>query len=321
MTLSEIAEELLKTKKVALFAHVNPDCDCFGSMFALAEGLKSLGKKCDMFVDGMLNKFESQLFDIASVNKKEFKAKNYDSLVIVDCSALNRIGKYEKEFLKGKNTFRIDHHVCTSQFAKFEYIEDESSSNCEIIFELLNKLKVKITKEIATYLYCGLATDTYSFMNSNTNKRTYKIASKLVDLGVETVKINKLCFKSVTQNKLKLNQLYYKNLKIIDNRFAYIVVTDKDYKKTGTNCTDSDDFSANLLKIEGIELACCIYYKAKNEYKLSIRSTTKDGALQLARSFNGGGHTQAAGATIFKSAKTVEKMVVKKAKEILNKNA
>lgn len=321
MNLNEIASELLKSEKVAIFAHLNPDCDGFGSMFALAEGLESLGKKCDMFVDGELGKFETQIFDCKRVNKKEFKAKNYDTLVVVDTVILSRIGEFKEEFLKHKNTFKIDHHIFVEKFAKYEFINEKSSSNCEIVFELLNRLKVDITKEIATYLYCGLATDTYSFMNTNTNNRTYEIASKLVDQGADTVKVNKLCFKTMTQNKLKLNQYLYKNLKIIDGRFAYIIITDKAYKKTGTSRADSDDFSANLLKIEGVELSCCAYYKSKNEYRLSIRSTSKDGALRFAQIFGGGGHLQAAGATVFKSAKIVEKMIVKQAKEMLCKNA
>ena len=46
MTLSQIAEYILKNKKIGITYHVSPDGDAVGSVLALINGLKSLNKDC-----------------------------------------------------------------------------------------------------------------------------------------------------------------------------------------------------------------------------------------------------------------------------------
>ena len=45
MTLSQIAEYILKSKKIGITYHVSPDGDAVGSVLALINGLKSLNKE------------------------------------------------------------------------------------------------------------------------------------------------------------------------------------------------------------------------------------------------------------------------------------
>ena len=46
MTLSQIAEYILKGKKIGITYHVSPDGDAVGSVLALFNALKSLNKDC-----------------------------------------------------------------------------------------------------------------------------------------------------------------------------------------------------------------------------------------------------------------------------------
>ena len=48
VTLQEISQKLKAAKKVALFTHMRPDGDAYGSLFALACALDRLGIACTL---------------------------------------------------------------------------------------------------------------------------------------------------------------------------------------------------------------------------------------------------------------------------------
>jgi phosphoesterase RecJ-like protein len=67
-----------------------------------------------------------------------------------------------EEYIKTQNTINIDHHIDNTNFADLNIVRSiNHSSTCEIIFEIIEELwENKFDKEIATYLYLGLTTDT-----------------------------------------------------------------------------------------------------------------------------------------------------------------
>ena len=316
MTLDKISDKLFEAKKIAIFTHISPDCDAFGSMFALYEGLKQLGKKCSMFVDGQLNKFEAEIFDVSKVNKSDFVANKFDTLIAVDCADSKRLGKYGDDFIAFENTYKIDHHKNRDSYAKNMYIEHDSTSCCEIIYELLNKLNVSFDKKMATYIYAGIATDSNSFVNTNTTARSYKIAEKMFEKGADTIKINKQCFRTVSKESISLMKLFYNKMKFVGNTFAYVVLNHKDFKKTKTSHLETANFANLICSIEGVKVGCCVTER-DGIFALSFRSAPGVNVDELAHILGGGGHPEAAGARIKENEKKVEKMLVKAAKDYL----
>ncbi len=316
MTLDKICDRLFDAKKIAIFTHISPDCDAFGSMFALYEGLKQLGKKCSMFVDGSLNKYEAEIFDVSKVNKTELAANKFDTFIAVDTADLKRLGKYGEAFASFDNTYKIDHHINKDNYAKNTYVEHASASCAEIIYELLTKLRVGFDKKIATYIYAGIATDTNSFVNTNTTARSYKIAEKMFAKGADTIKINKQCFRTVSKDSIELMKIFYNKLKFVGNEFAYVILNNKDFKKTKSSYLDTSNFSNLICSIDGVKLSCCVTER-EDIFSLSFRSTIDVNANEFAGLLGGGGHLQASGARIKDKEKNVEKLLVKTAKSYL----
>jgi nanoRNase/pAp phosphatase (c-di-AMP/oligoRNAs hydrolase) len=58
-------------------------------------------------------------------------------------------------YLEKQNTINIDHHADNTNFGKLNIVKSKDhSSNCEIVFEIIEELwKDKFDEEIATYLY------------------------------------------------------------------------------------------------------------------------------------------------------------------------
>lgn len=324
MNLQEISNRILETKgKIAIFGHVHPDCDAMGSMTALAAGLSQKGKKCDLFVDGNLSASQSEIYELQKVNDKDFMSKNYTLCVVLDMAEPYRLGKYEEEFKKVKNAVRVDHHQGINDFIKDAYVDIKSSSTCEIMYDLLKMMGVEIHKQIATYLYSGIATDTNSFLNPNVRSNTYKVAEDLFKKGADVALVNKANFRSTSKSGLELTKILYKKLKFaINGKLAYVVINQKDFKKSCASYMEAENFSQILDAINGVKIAVCATERERGMFKLSIRSNNgeNDYALRLAKSFNGGGHNQAAGASIrAKTDKQVEKVLIKNVDMILGK--
>lgn len=316
MTIETISKKLLEAEKIAVFTHINPDCDAFGSMCALAEGLKQLGKKVDTFVDGKLNPYEAEIFQDTKVCKVDPDPTKYDAFVAVDCAEKHRLGKYGDVFVSHENTFSVDHHFQRDEYSVSNHINPESASCCEIVYELLTKLKVQIDKKIATYIYAGIATDTNSFVNTNTTANSYKVAEKMFSLGADTIKINKQCFRTVSKESNALMKLFYRKMKFVGDKFAYVILTEKDFIRTNTSHLETANFSNLLCSIDGVKIGCCATQR-NGKFSLSIRSTIDVSAEEFAHTLNGGGHPQAAGATIDEGVRTVEKILIKKARKFL----
>ncbi|MBP3582223.1 MAG: hypothetical protein J6J33_05690, partial [Clostridia bacterium] len=82
MNISEVLDLLTKSNNVAIYSHINSDCDSMGSSLALKEALVSLGKNVDVYANSEFPATFAFYGDLSFVNKKTCKA--YDLVVCVD---------------------------------------------------------------------------------------------------------------------------------------------------------------------------------------------------------------------------------------------
>jgi phosphoesterase RecJ-like protein len=72
-----------KSKKIALFGHVNPDGDCIGAMLGLGRLLEKQKKNVSYFVPNKTSKIFDFIKNIKRL-KSNFDYKNYDLLIFTD---------------------------------------------------------------------------------------------------------------------------------------------------------------------------------------------------------------------------------------------
>lgn len=109
-----------------------------------------------------------------------------DCIVTVDADSLKRLGfifTENEELFKNKTIINIDRHITNTYFGKSNYIEKSASSTSELILNLLNQLKVKIDKDIATNLYFGITSATNNFSSFSVTAKTLETAAQLLRLG------------------------------------------------------------------------------------------------------------------------------------------
>ena len=309
-SLKQLAKRLKKAKSVAIFTHISPDFDALGSSYSLCSALKLMGKKAEVFTKEKLNSHQKLLFEDI-LNHNQCKEKDYDLFVCVDVSSLKRLGDYTYVFEnKSADTMVLDHHVANDTFCKYSYINSERSSCCEIILELLEHLKLKMTPQIASYLYAGLSSDTSSFQNSGTRINSHVSAIKLMKNGADIHNVNQVLYETRTVKEIAFKKYLWNNFKTYKD-CAYCMVDYKSLTELKGKKADCDSFSRSLVSIEGINRSFSIIEQKEGIFNLSFRSKIGYDVQTVAVKLGGGGHICAAGATIeAKNIQSAKKMVL-----------
>ncbi len=299
--LAQIAERIKKAESIAIFTHMRPDGDAFGSAMALSCALDFLKIPNEVCVE---SEIPSNLTFIQALQKvKKQPTQAYDLLITVDCSDEQRLGLLTDEFLTAKrkkiDTVNVDHHVSNTHFAKYNYVR-ECAANCMNVAELIELLGTPLDKQTAEFLLLGLLTDSGNFSHDDVTEETMLLGAKLVKAGADICSYQYNLFKK--QSKARAT-LYAKTMQGIryyhDDRFAVIVVTKKNVEESGADVSMTEGFVDFPLNIEGVEVAASILEVKKNQYKISLRSKTYADVNKIAGVYGGGGHVRAAGCMLF----------------------
>lgn len=296
--LDEIKELVINSKSIYLASHINPDGDNLGSLLALAMGLRSLNKNINIIkVD---NTPKDYLFLPEIDNLSEYTVDTVGDLFIaLDCGDIDRLGYAKEIALNSKYIINIDHHRTNTEFGNINIVEPNISSTGEIVYELLEGLGIELTKDMATSLYTALSTDTGSFIYSNTTGRTYEIAGKLLDKGIDlnNIVVNLYQSKSLSGTKLYIEAINTMKF-YFDNKVSLTYVTKDMIERNNASWDDTEGLVNFGRDIEGVELSCLLKEYGEDEIKVSLRSKEYLDVSNIAKNFNGGGHIRAAGLTI-----------------------
>ncbi|MBR1624709.1 MAG: DHH family phosphoesterase, partial [Clostridia bacterium] len=138
-----ILSKIKTAKNVAVFMHINPDCDCMGSAIALTLYLRNAGKQASFFSPDL--KTTDMISDKYSFLPafKDFNVvynDDFDLAIAVDTGDAGRIGDIAyRKFIKIKNNIVIDHHEIHEDYAQVTYRESDSASTTQILYKLMKE--------------------------------------------------------------------------------------------------------------------------------------------------------------------------------------
>lgn len=316
--LKQLAMEIEKVPEAALFSHVSPDGDCLGSMLALSLALESIGNKVFCYNTGPL---PHNLKFLPGINKIEFSIPENlpDTLIFIDCAEAERAHSNIKDLLKRKNVINIDHHVSNDLFGSINWVDPGAAATGEIIYHLIKKLGVEISKEIAINLYAAIITDTGRFSFSNTTAKSFKIAAELVKTGIDLVAINNILFEQKSLAQTKLLQKALCNLELLQNgKLAIILLSQRDFEEVGAEESLSEGLVNYARNIENVEAAALLKELDNKEIKVSFRSNSWLDVNKVASKFGGGGHVRASGCSINLPLAKAKESVISALEEALN---
>lgn len=295
--LADIAMAIQRAKRVLLCGHIMPDGDSLGSVLALGLTLEELGKKVTMagpdpvpaiyhFLPG------SERFLVGGPPEGI-----YDTLIVLDCSVPERLGKGYQDLLSRDTVIvNIDHHAGSTPFGTYRYIDPQAAAVGEIIFDLLHFMQVSITLETAICLYTAIITDTGSFQYDNTKPDTHRRVARLLEIGVPAAQVNIRLYEERPRAALLLLGAVLNTLSVSPcEKVCWMTVNRDILRDTGAGDEHTDSLVNYTRSIRGVQVGLLFRELSDGKYKISFRSKDTVDVNRLAALFGGGGHPRAAG--------------------------
>lgn len=315
--ISEIIEAIHDGNSFLITAHVRLDGDALGSELAVYLMLKGMGKKAVVYNRDRTPERYQFLPAAHNISHTLTNIEQFDTCIVLDCSDLSRVGDEAEEIGKIKKLINIDHHVSNNGFCSLKMLDAKASSTGELVFRLMRKMGVKMSRDICTNLYAAIITDTGSFRYSSTTKETFLAAGTLVGEGASPQRIAENIYESDSPARLKLLARALSTLSLdLESRVGSMVVTQKDLTDTGAAWEHTEGFVDIPRTVKGIEVSVLYTQRGENHFKLSLRSKAKLNVEKVAKKFGGGGHIHAASCWMEGDIETIKSQIIEAVREL-----
>lgn len=288
---NQILELIQQYENICIYRHQKPDGDAVGSQLAFKTWMQDNYPNKLVYLMG-IDKYEKLPYvDVISdeITKKCLA-------IILDTANGGRVD--DSRFTLADKSIKLDHHSFNDDYATINVVDPKYAATCELLTDLFiyfeEEYQLKLSKETARYLYIGILTDTMSFKTSNVSANTLKVASKLVDKGIQVSEICKFVLtKSYSQFKIAN---HVRNKIILEDRLAYAIFSYQQSLELNTDTATIRNQISELFGIDEFQIWLIVTQIESGEYKASIRS--KQMAINhIAEKYGGGGHQLAAGAS------------------------
>ncbi|MDR2939470.1 MAG: bifunctional oligoribonuclease/PAP phosphatase NrnA [Clostridiales bacterium] len=309
--MDNILEIIKPYNEIIIAGHIKPDGDAVGACLALAMICNKIGKQPKIILDKFTDRYniipgEENIF---TGDCNEIKP---DVFISLDCGDVRRLNEKAADlFNRSKVTINIDHHISNTNFAQYNYVETLSST-CELVYKLFIQFII-FDKDIASAIYAGVIYDTGGLRYKNTTPETVSIVANLMSLGIDHSELYSSIMTRYSYNEIMSVAKGVQNL-IIDGDVAFSFFTIGEMKELNVDVTDLDYIITYMMNIDNICTGVFIYETEENIFKVSLRSKVIN-VSELAKSFGGGGHVNAAGCTLSGSKNEVYAIIKTKIQE------
>lgn len=302
-----VIENLGKEAKIIITTHHKPDADAMGSSLGLKNFLVNLGFNPIVitptdyapFLHWMKGDDEVIEYE-TNVKKSDVFIEEADLIFCLDFNDLARINDMGEKVGKA-NAIKImvDHHRLPKGFDDYRYWSLNTSSTCELLFDLINEwgLSKEIDADVASCLYAGISSDTGGFKHGNTSSKTHLAVASLIEKGANNTEITDRLLDNFSLDRTRLiGYSIYEKLEVLpEYRTALITLNSKELEKFNVKTGDTEGLVNYGLSIEGVIFAALIIDRTVM-VKMSLRSKGEFPCNEFAAQyFNGGGHRNASG--------------------------
>ncbi len=288
---NEIVSKIKEYDTIVIARHIGVDPDALCSQLALRDSIKLTYPDKKVIAIGTGS---AKFTQIGRLDKLE---KVKDALLIVaDTPDMKRVDSVD--FSQFSYMIKIDHHPFVEKYCNLELIEDEATSTCEIIMELISETELKCNKEVAELLYMGLVSDSNRFLFNSSTYKTFGIVSKYMekyDFDLASI-YQKLYLRPLSE--VRLEGYISLNMNVTENNLAYIVISDEIINSFEVDSASAGNMINNFNFIKEVLVWATITEDIKNnQYRISIRSRGPE-INKVAELHGGGGHKFASGVRV-----------------------
>ena len=290
----EIYKKIKEYDKIVIARHIGADPDALGSTLGLKELILNTFPEKKVSCVGVYSSVFKYMGKMDKLDEKEIK----DSLLIVlDTPNIVRIDGINnpRDF---KYVIKIDHHPEVEHFEDLKWVDPKASSVCQMLMELANETRLKMSKLAAEKLFMGLVSDTNRFLYDYTTPRTFELVSKLIkDTKIEIVPLyNNLYSRPLID--VRFQGFVAQNIKVSESGLAYLEIDDQTIQKYGGDTGLAGNVIGNFNNINEI-LAWVIFTEDKKQGIIKVNARSRGPIInEVLEKYGGGGHPYASGARL-----------------------
>ena len=287
------------TREKVITTHINADFDALASMIAA----QKLYPEATLVFPGSQERnirnffLHSTSYIFNSTKMKKIDLAKVKMLILVDTRQKSRIGKFAR--LVDNDDVKIhiyDHHTDSDDdiHGEMEVIR-KTGSTTTILADILKKKGIRISPDEATIMCVGIHEDTGSFTFPSTRPEDLLATAWLIQQGANLNLVSDMLTKELTAEQIwLLNDLTRSAKTLFINGVEIVIskVISEDY---------IGDFAFLVHKFMDMENLNVVFALAQMDDKVYLvaRSHVEDvNVAEIALTFGGGGHPQAASATI-----------------------
>ena len=260
---------------------------------AMALALRALGKEAVVITDAIPPVFLQPFPGVDGIQIATATTETFDAALIMECSALSRTGV---SGLDRSAVMNIDHHPGNTVYGAVNWIDESAAACGEMVFTLVEALGAPLTKDVATHIYLAVLTDTGSFHFSHLSPWTYEVARRCVEAGADPQWIARTHYDSNSLSRVRIFGAVMNGMVIVDEgRVALLTITRQLMTDLGGTTDDLEGLINFPLTVKDIEAVAFFKEVGDGDWRVSMRSKGAVDIGAIARQFNGGGHTNAAG--------------------------
>ena len=184
--------------EICLACHIRPDGDALGSMLAVAQALRVRGaadRPRGSAPPRVIASFGELPLRIPRILRflpgtdlltpPDAVPGRPQVMMTFDAASADRLGMLEANAARAEELIVLDHHASNTSFGTVNLIDQDAAATAVLAHELIGRLGVPVSRDIALGLYAGLVTDTGSFRYSNTSPGVHLLAARLLETGID----------------------------------------------------------------------------------------------------------------------------------------
>lgn len=273
---------------ISILSHRNPDADTLGTALGIYALLKAYGKSVE--VVNIDRNLPNNLDFLPNFQKIKHGIDYEESLIITcDAGSIDLLG-FD---LSGREILNIDHHRSSTYYGTVNVVKPDYAAASCVAYQLF-KTFLPLNREAVLCFYTALVSDTQYFTTSSVSKETFDIASDMITFEIDISQVAYNLRQRRTLASIRILTAALQSLQLcFDGELAVMVATNDALKASGAKVSDLIGIVDHGLSLATVEVAILVI-EWEDHIRLSMRSKTVD-ISQLAVSYGGGGHRQAAG--------------------------
>lgn len=303
------ADAVRGAQTILVIAHIAPDGDAIGSLLAIAEPLRALGKDVTAVVDDGIPP-ELRFVPGSDSVVSSLTEGAFDLMIAVDSSDRERMGAAGAYGLAhSKRSINLDHHPTNTGYGDIQLVVPCAVAAVEVAYDFLHHVGIEITCDVAYALLTGLVTDTQGFRVNATNSRTLEIAQDLMNRGAPLAQIMADTLNSRPFEEVELWRRVLPTVRL-DRGLIFASISQLDIDSVGLPKMTDGGLVNYLVNVDRANISIVFKELPERQVEVSFRAKPGYDVARLAYNLGGGGHVLASGCTTDGTLQQVQDMIL-----------